>query len=196
MDKETLAYYDRHAEVYSSQTRNADMRHIQDRFLSYLCKGNRILDLGCGTGRDSCYFLARGFAVEAVDGSSEMVSIARENTGLDVRHMYFEDMSYRDRFDGIWACASLLHTPSGNLPSMLLSCFRALGKDGILYLSFKEGTFEGMREGRYYTDMTEERLRSMLCDLACGNSLEEMFVSKDAIAGRNVLWLNAIARKL
>ena len=136
---ETLAYYDRHASRYVRETRNVDMSPLYQPFLDLLPEGGRILDAGCGSGRDSRAFLARGYDVTAIDGSPAMVAHAAEATGILVRYLRFEDIAYEDEFDGVWACASLLHVPKSRIDGVLRRLSRALKVGGILHVSFKDG---------------------------------------------------------
>ena len=196
MDRKTIDYYNSNTEAFVADTRNSNLISIEDRFLSYLPDGSRILDLGCGAGRDSKYFLSKGYDVEAVDGSEELCMSTSEMLGIEVRHLYFEELDYIEDFDGIWACASLLHVPSVELPAILSKCFKALKKDGIFYLSFKRGDFEGERDGRFFTDMTEDRLQKILSSLPERNTIEEVFITEDSRPGRTLQWVNIITRKM
>ena len=197
----TLEYYDRNSGRFTADTANVEFTQIQDLFLGYLSPGARILDFGCGSGRDSRYFLSKGFEVEACDGSQEMVRIASESTGIEVRKMLFEELAEVDRYDGIFACASILHVPYAQLGDILAKTARALKDNGILYASFKFGTFEGMRNGRYFTDMTMERLENCLKAAAVENSGRELRVIESRITGDvrpgrgNEMWLNVILKK-
>lgn len=110
-EKNTLQYYDQHADAFVQSTMNADMNHARERFLQYLPEGAFILDLGCGSGRDAKAFLERGYQVDAVDGSAELCRIAGRLTGIPVRQMFFQDLCAENLYDGIWACASILHLP-------------------------------------------------------------------------------------
>ena len=199
--KATLAYYDRNAGSFTSTTVDVEFTDIQDWFLRYLKPGALILDFGCGSGRDSRYFLSKGFRAEACDGSEEMVRIASETSGIPVRKMLFEELDEVDRYDGIFACASILHVPLEGLPDILARMERALKDDGAIYVSFKYGTFEGERNGRFFTDMTMERLQECL-DAAAGKyggkglQVVESRVTGDVRPGReSEKWLNAILKK-
>ncbi|MFR5028579.1 MAG: class I SAM-dependent methyltransferase [Coprococcus sp.] len=105
----TIEYYNTHADRYSEVTRNADMSDIYKRFEEHLKPGSRILDLGCGSGRDSKYFLDKGYKVVSLDASEAMCRKTQELTGKAAVHMRIEDMNYENEFDAVWACASLLH---------------------------------------------------------------------------------------
>ncbi|MFR1725475.1 class I SAM-dependent methyltransferase [Emergencia timonensis] len=164
MNNPTLTYYNENVDAFLSSTTTVDLSEIQDQFLSYLNPGDRILDLGCGSGRDTKYFLDEGFVVDAVDGSDELVIRASSYTGIQVKRMLFAELACINKYDGIWACASLLHLPYSQLSLMLDKIARALNEHGIFYASFKYGEFEGERNGRYFTDLNEERCRELIGD--------------------------------
>lgn len=190
---ETIAYYDAHAEEYLRETKNCDMHYAYDRFLFYVPKGSKILDLGCGSGRDSLYFLKKGMQVDAWDGSEKMVEEAKKYTHLPIQNRMIESIEERDVYDGIWACASLLHLPYTTLEKVFPDVISALKKEGTLYMSFKCGKEEGIRGGRYYTDMTVEKI----CELMSKQKnvlLLECWKSHDRLQ-RDTMWLNVIVRR-
>lgn len=192
---DTLQYYNQHAKAYVDSTRDVEFSQTQERFVQYLKPGARILDFGCGSGRDTKYFRNRGFQVEAVDGSAEFVRIASDYTGINVRRMLFQDLDEVDRYDGIWACSSILHLPFAELEEVLGKMARALRRRGIVYTSFKYGTEEGGRSGRYFTDMTEAKMAGLLERIPVYD-VEEMWVTFDVRPGRgDERWLNMILRK-
>ncbi|WP_276855816.1 class I SAM-dependent methyltransferase [Enterocloster lavalensis] len=192
---DTLQYYNQHAKAYVDSTRDVEFSQTQERFLQYLEPGARILDFGCGSGRDTKYFRNRGFQVEAVDGSAEFVRIASEYTGINVRRMLFQDLDEVECYDGIWACSSILHLPCAELEVVLGKMARALRRRGIVYTSFKYGTEEGERSGRYFTNMTEEKMAGLLERISVYD-VEEMWVTFDVRPGRgDERWLNMILRK-
>lgn len=192
---DTLQYYDQHAKAYVDSTRDVEFSQTQERFLQYLEPGARILDFGCGSGRDTKYFRNRGFRVEAVDGSAEFVRIASEYTGINVRRMLFQDLDEVECYDGIWACSSILHLPCAELEVVLGKMARALRRRGIVYTSFKYGTEEGERSGRYFTNMTEAKMAGLLERIPVYD-VEEMWVTFDVRPGRgDERWLNMILRK-
>jgi len=192
---DTLQYYNQHAKAYVDSTRDVEFSQTQERFLQYLEPGARILDFGCGSGRDTKYFRNRGFQVEAVDGSAEFVRIASEYTGINVRRMLFQDLDEVECYDGIWACSSILHLPCAELEVVLGKMARALRRRGIVYTSFKYGTEEGERSGRYFTNMTEAKMAGLLERIPVYD-VEEMWVTFDVRPGRgDERWLNMILRK-
>ena len=155
---QTIQYYDQNANDFVENTRNVDFHVIQDEFLGKLPEGAAILDLGCGSGRDTKYFLEHGYHVNAIDGSAELCALASEYTGIPVRCLLFQEWNEREAYDGIWACSSLLHLSYGELDDVLYRIENALRPQGILYMSFKHGVFEGERNGRYFLDFTEEKM--------------------------------------
>ena len=192
---DTLQYYDQHAKAYVDSTRDVEFSQTQERFLQYLEPGAWILDFGCGSGRDTKYFRNRGFQVEAVDGSAEFVRIASEYTGINVRRMLFQDLDEVECYDGIWACSSILHLPCAELEVVLGKMARALRRRGIVYTSFKYGTEEGERSGRYFTNMTVAKMAGLLERIPV-YVVEEMWVTFDVRPGRgDERWLNMILRK-
>lgn len=196
MTQLTLDYYDKNAANFTASTLNADLSELQDEFLSYIAEGGAILDLGCGSGRDSKYFQARGFDVTSVDGSKELCKIAREFTGNDVIHAAFQDYVPDKMFDGIWACSSLLHLSCKELISVVERMAKHLHRDGIFYMSFKHGDFEGMRNGRFFLDINESRLNRIISELP-SLSLMKITITKDVRPERrNEEWMNVFLRRV
>ena len=187
MDETTRGFYDGDPEGYSEATRWNDVADLTGRFISHLPNGARILDLGCGSGRDTLAFRRLGFEVVPVDGSEGMCRIASENTGSEVRRLDFLDLDYVDEFDGVWACASLLHLRPEEIPDVMGLVRRALRSGGVFFLSFKEGDFHGYRDGRWYTDMTLEGLR----ELAEGTGFEVLDLW-ESVDRRGVRWVSGV----
>jgi SAM-dependent methyltransferase len=192
---DTLSYYNCNANAFSDSTRHADMHHSQDKFLSFLPASRHILDFGCGSGRDTKYFLDHGYRVTAIDGSEEMCSLAAEYTGIAVNKMLFQDLDEKDVYDGIWACASVLHLPKNELLTVFGKMCAALKARGIVYASFKYGTFEGVRNGRYFIDFTDKSFCEFIKVIECF-AVEEIWITSDVRPGRgDEKWLNVILRK-
>lgn len=192
----TLDYYNNGAEVYNDVTFNIDFENKQTLLLKYLQPGSHILDLGCGSGRDSKVFIKKGYQVTAVDGSKELCKIASENIGQAVICQTFDQLEASNVYDGVWACASLLHLSTDELKETLLKIERALKPNGYFYASFKYGEFEGERDGRFFNDFTETSLNELLLNFP-PLVIEEIEVTVDVIPGReDVKWLNAIIKKI
>lgn len=185
---ETLSYYETHSEDFIVSTQNVDFSQTQDKFLSYLAdeknfqnEDKLILDFGCGSGRDTKYFLSRGFKVRATDGSEKMCDAASKLTGICVQKMDFLDLNENEKYDGIWACSSILHLPKKDLKTVLQKIEAALKPNGVFYTSFKYGTFEGFRNGRYFTDLTEESFSQLVDELNANIGNQNVIAEKQNV---------------
>ena len=192
---QTLQYYDQAPDAFVSNTLSADMSDTQSRFLSCLPDNALILDFGCGSGRDAKAFLEAGYRVEATDGSEELCVRASEYTGINVKKMLFNELDAYDMYDGIWACASILHLPKAELADVLRRIEAALKPGGVLYTSFKYGDFEGVRKGRYLKDFTEETLK-VLWSQETSMKIFDQWITQDVRPGREEeRWINILTRK-
>ena len=189
-----LDYYNENADSFFRSTIGVDMSELHNKFLNHLAQGATILDLGCGSGRDSRAFLKEGYKVIAVDGSTEMVRLASQINDLNVSQMLFEDLKYDSQFDGIWACASLLHVPYQELGNIFCKVEKALKSDGILYVSFKYGDTERITNGRNFTDLDEPRLESLIAHHT-NLAIVETWVTTDKRPYKSESWLNALIKK-
>ena len=190
----TKRYYQDNSQVFFDSTVMADVTPLYEHFYKYLPVKAYILDLGCGSGRDTKAFLEQGFRVDAIDGSEELCAMASKYTGIKVKCMDFTTIDYENRYDAIWACASLLHVESRQLPKMIERLCHALRTNGVLYMSFKHGEFEGERDGRFFLDMTSEKFHMLLNNVE-GCALMEEWYSSDVRRDKDVEWFNAILRK-
>ena len=186
-------YYDDNAQSFYDSTVDVDMVGFYCKFLPLVGAEGRILDLGCGSGRDTKYFVDLGYKVDAIDASKEMVRLASIKSGLEVKHMSFELFSPGLQYDGIWACASLLHVEPKALKSMLVQISHWLNISGVLYASFKYGDGVRVKDGRTFTDMDEHQLKVLLS--AADLILKESWVTYDQRPERNEKWLNALITK-
>ncbi|MCA2027048.1 class I SAM-dependent methyltransferase [Enterobacter sp. K16B] len=190
----TLHYYQNHAQDFFDGTVNVDMTPLYEAFTQHLTHGARVLDAGCGSGRDAKAFHEMGYQVNAFDASSAMVELARQHTGLPVQLMTFSEIDGKAQYDGIWCCASLLHVPSSELPAVMQKLADALKPGGVWYVSFKYGNGERVQGKRRFTDLDEEGLRmgiSNITDVA----ITSLWVTKDYRQERSERWLNGILHK-
>lgn len=187
----TLNYYNQNASSFFSGTVNVDMSVLHNRFLSAVSAGGSILDAGCGSGRDTKAFLDRGYRVTAFDASIELANLAKVHTGIEVKVRSFFEVEELACYDGIWACASLLHVPHEEIPKALTCLWNALRAGGTFYLSFKLGTGERVQDGRHFTDVSDEQLRAWLAALPEIQGIET-WISTDQRPGRTEQWLNAL----
>lgn len=185
----TTQYYNQNAQQFFDSTIDVEMESLYQKFLPLIRKGGKILDAGCGPGRDSKAFLDKGFQVEALDASEELVKLASKLTGLPVTHSTF--LNYQadnESFDGIWACASLLHVPSNELITTVNHLAEFLKPHGVIYASFKLGTKSEIRDGKHYTDLDEETLTQLF--KSTGFTLSELWTSSDKRPCTQQTWLN------
>ena len=128
----SISFYEDNAEWFFKRTVNVDMSATQTRFLSFLEPGAAVLDAGCGSGRDARVFHDLGYRVTAMEPVPGLAALAEAHIGLPVEVITFDQIAWRDRFDGIWACSSLLHVPADELPVILDRLRTALMPDGVL----------------------------------------------------------------
>ena len=191
----TLAYYNEKTVEFVFETQTVDFHDTQDLFLSFLPQESSILDFGCGSGRDTRYFLEKGYHVVATDGSEELCKVASAYTGVQVRKLLFQELQDENCYDGIWACSSILHATRDEQPDIFRRMILALKEQGYIYTSFKYGAFEGFRGERYFTDFDEAGFRDFIRAFP-ELTIEKMWVSADVRPERsNEKWLNIILRK-
>jgi SAM-dependent methyltransferase len=191
---DTKKYYNENAKEFFETTVNIKMKELYERFLNYMPSSGKILDLGCGSGRDLVHFFNLGYEVLGVDNSVELVNLAKEFSKLKVLQLDFHNLDFDNEFEGIWACATLLHVKRDDLNEILKKSLIALKKNGIMYMSFKYGDFEGVRNGRYFNDLNENLLNEELKKLD-NVELIETWITQDKRPNRKEEWLNVIIRK-
>ena len=196
MINNTLDFYNNNSKIYIETTLTIDMSKLYNEFLNNIPKGGTILDLGCGSGRDSKAFVDKGYKVTAVDGSKELAQSASKLIGRDVLVSKFEDLSLIDKFDGIWACASLLHVNKRDILDVIKNVSSNLNNNGIFYMSFKYGEDEYIDEkGRYFNCYTEETFNELINKVE-GLKIMKVYKTIDIVPGRgDITWLNAICVK-
>ena len=188
----TLSWYRDNAIQYAEETRNSLVLDALWEFLSRMKEGGTILDYGSGSGRDSAYFINKGFSVDSLDGSAEMKAQAERLFGIKVKLSSFLSLEEKDKYDGIWAQASILHLEEHDLRAALTLIERALKRDGVFYSSFRKGEEDGYENGRWYTNMTERRFLSFL---PASLYVEKIWESQDVRPGVSRTWLSIICRK-
>ncbi len=194
-ENKTLDYYNKNASSFAEGTVDVDFYDTQKHFQKLLPEQGCILDFGCGSGRDTKYFLSQNFQVDAIDGSEKLCLIASDYTGIKVKKMLFNELEEIEKYDGIWACSSILHLPQNELKAVLGKMVKALKINGIIYTSFKYGEFEGERNGRYFTDFTEEKFEKFVQNIE-NVKLREEWITSDVRPGRgDEKWLNLILQK-
>lgn len=191
----TVVYYDKNAAEFTRGTESVDMSHLYGEFLPLVPEGGRILDAGCGSGRDAVFFKRQGYVVSAFDASFELAAIASRGMGTPVKVMSFTDLESDSEYDGIWACASLLHVSTSEMDEVLNRLTRALKPGAVLYVSFKYGTAEVIRDGRFFNDYDENKFQALI-ERHNDLSVAKMWQTNDSRPGRqSEVWLNAFLRK-
>lgn len=193
---DSIDYYNKYANLYFESTVELNMEETLDKFMGYLPEDAEVLDLGCGSGRDSLYFIEHGIDVTAIDGSKELCELASIHIGQDVLPMQFSELDFHEVFDGVWACASLLHITPNELEEVLEKVVTCLKPGGVLYMSFKHGEFSGFRNGRYFNDYKTKTMKDLISKQ---DELEliEIWKSPDVRTERgDEVWLNILAKKI
>lgn len=191
---DSIEYYSQNATEYFEHTVDIDMQENWDRFTELLPEGGSVLDLGCGSGRDSAYFISRGFDVTAMDASEEMCDLASIHIGQDVLQLSFEEIDFNEVFDGIWACASLLHVPTNQMDNILAKVIKSLKINGVLFMSFRYGDYEGERDERFYKDYRSKELKELITRF---ENLEIIEIQKcqDSREDSAMVWIYSLVRK-
>lgn len=186
-------YYDINAKEYIENTINCDMSFHYQKFLKYLPKNGKILDVGFGSGRDMIYFKSLGYVVEGIDTSVEFVKNIKEQ-GFNVKLESACELNSENEYDGIWACASLLHIKREELEQAIVKCINALKENGVLYCSFKYGDKEVEIDNRYFNYINED----IIIEIANKNNLNivELYKTFDVRNDRKTEeWLNILIKK-
>ena len=190
----TKDYYNNNAQEFVNSTFMVDMQSLYQPFLNLLPDFGRILDLGCGSGRDALAFKNMGYKIEAIDYSAELVKQASDLTGIEVRLQSFYDLDEIDTYNGIWACASLLHCERHRLVDVLQRMIQSLKANGVIYMSFKYGDQDREKDGREFTDLNEQQAGELL-DHFNQVSLAKQWISIDKRPDRTEQWLNLLWKK-
>jgi len=172
------------------------MSSVYERFLNELVPGAHILDAGCGSGRDSNAFLQRGYFVTAFDGSPQMAAFASIYTGQKCSVLRFQEIQFHQEFDGVWACASLLHVPKCEMEDVLGRFVTALKPGGIMYVFFIEGEGERISaDGRLYNSYTAESLMDLLGEISAVREVACWKSDEIPSSPQRAPWLNFIFKK-
>ncbi len=191
----TLKYYAGNAQEFFDNTHDKEMSGIYQKFLPLIPVYGSILDAGCGSGRDSHYFLSQGYSVEAFDASKEMAALAAAYIDQEVQCHTFDAIQDLERYDGIWAAASLLHLPFSELARTFEQLSKALKKGGLFYASFKYGEQEYTKEGRHFTPLNEEMTDLLFRQIDSLQLLEIWFSDDVRQERKGEKWLNLLCRK-
>jgi SAM-dependent methyltransferase len=193
---DSIEYYNRHASDYYENTVELSMGEYLERFMELIPDGAAVLDLGCGSGRDSLYLLEQGYDVTALDGSEELCELAKIHIGQEVLHLTYNEIDFDEVFDGIWASASLIHLDNDELDQVMNRLLKSLKPGGVIYMSFRYGDFSGMEEERYFHDYGVHSLRDLISKY---DELEliDMIKSEDfRPEKKGKYWISTFVRKV
>ncbi len=195
MDEKTIDYYEQNAEEFYDRTIDVDLSQVYDKFLEHIPDNGHILDAGCGSGRDSLYFLEQGYRVTAFDAAPQMVELSSQLIDQPVLCAKFQEIDFTAEFDGIWACASLLHVNRNNIKQVLSKLIDALVAGGIIYASFKHGNREVTRNGRFFNYYDQTSFKELIAHLE-GVSVINTWQTLDARKKRaDQSWFNVLIQK-
>jgi 2-polyprenyl-3-methyl-5-hydroxy-6-metoxy-1,4-benzoquinol methylase len=192
-NKKSITFYNENVSSYCARTLEINMETHYKKFLKHLPDGATILDAGSGSGRDTKKFIEYGYRVISIDASKEMVMKSSEYTQQQTLQISFEDLNFDNEFHGIWCSGSLVHTPSSDLLEILRKFKKALKYEGVWFLSFKSGDFEGVIDNRYFTHMTKAKISSYFTQLG-GFEILEIYETPSEEKNRDVLWLQCLAK--
>jgi len=187
----TARFYEVHAKEYFDRTISADLSNLYDRFLARVRPGGRVLDAGCGSGRDLLNFRERGFNVLGIDASDALVKMAREYSGVPCHVIRLEDIDYKACFDGVWACASLLHFRKSEVVPVLRRLREALKPGGTMFASVQIGDGEAfVADGRFYAYYEHQEFLRLVEE--GGFVINESWITEDA-RRPSISWINVLA---
>ena len=193
--KNSIEFYNNNAKHFFEGTSEVDMTELYAEFTPFIKQGSEILDAGCGSGRDTKYFMSKGYRVIAFDASEELVALASSHCKIDISCMTFNEVDWVEKFSGIWACASLLHLDDVELRNTFSKLIKSLKSTGVIYCSFKYGNTATNHDERYFNNKTEATLKELL-----GNELpikfKKCWITNDKRPQRSdEKWLNVIIKK-
>ena len=185
-------YYESNAERYAAETISADMSEQYQRFLPLLKKGAKILDVGSGSGRDVCYFQKQGYQATALEPSKNLCREIRKVFSGEIVCSDIQNYRPAERYDGIRACASLIHLQEEEVLQFFERIDRYLNDDGIVYISGKNGIQSGKAgDGRYFLEFTEHLVEKILT-VNKQLKLEQLWYTEDVSGRRGFWWMNVI----
>jgi SAM-dependent methyltransferase len=190
---ETDRYYRENAQSYFDRTFGLQMAHLYRPFLAGVGKGRRILDVGCGSGRDVKAFRALGYDAYGIDPSPELVDLATKEVGPYFSVGRAESYSSAVPFDAIWACASLLHVRRGELYATIRNLRALLSPQGVFFASMQLGSGEVTQaDGRRYTYFSAGEFEDAIAE--AGLQVLDAWESKDVLRSDGPRWINVLAR--
>lgn len=194
--------YNRGVEWHEKKTLSYDWSRQINEFVKIL-KGKRVLDVGCGVGRDISVFLRKGIEIEGFDYSEEAIKKCQAKYPTVSFHIgNFQETNFPDNsFDGIWACASILNTSKEDLPNLLNEFLRILKPGGIIFASVKEGFEEKMVPDeygeRFFSFFSDDELKSFFENAGFKTIGSETITDEDltGVASKKANWIIIYSEK-
>lgn len=187
-------YYESNAERYAAETLSADMSEQYQRFLPLLKDGVKLLDVGSGSGRDACYFQKQGYQVTALEPSKNLCREIRKVFSGKIMCSDIQNYQSTERYDGIWACASLIHLQEEEVLQFFEKIDQYLDDNGIIYISGKNGISTGeVEDGRFFLEFTDQLIEKILT-VNKQLKLEQLWYTEDVSGRRGFRWLNVVLR--
>jgi len=192
----SIEYYNKYAGEFFNRTVDNFFATHYEKVIGYLEPNSSVLDAGCGSGRDSLYFKEKGFDVDSFDASIKMVEYSSKLTGLNTKHMTFQELDEVCKYDLVWAAASLLHLDKMCMLESLKKLFRAVKFGGIMFISLKYGTESYYDDfGRYFVEYDEGKLENVISSLS-DYEIADIYLNDDTRANKSKKkWINIIVRK-
>ena len=189
-------YYDKNPDKFYQDTVHVDMGEFYQIFLPLVRDGGKILDVGCGSGRDLRKFKNLGYEPVGIDASIEMVKKAKALSEVEVLNLKFSEITWEHEFDGLWASASLLHVPVNEIPNTIKLLWKSLKRSSPFFMSFKYGENSYTKNERHFQNYTEVTIEPILDNLE-EHKVEEIWVTADKRANRqDENWLNLVLTKV
>jgi SAM-dependent methyltransferase len=185
-------FYEQNAQEYFRTSVNVDLSHLYQHFLDHIPQGGRILDAGCGSGRDVKYFKDKKYKVSAFDASAQLAALASKYSDITVDVKKFDEINYMLEFDAVWACASLVHLNKKALTLAIKHLSRACKDGGIIFMSLKATVSEQYDDRTFYKQNIDdiEAIISMQETL----SILRHWYTKDTLNREHTIWLNLLLR--
>ncbi|WP_372654212.1 class I SAM-dependent methyltransferase [Halobacteriovorax sp.] len=188
-----MDYYNTNANSFIENTLNLDLSDLYEKFTEHLKDNSKILDIGCGPGRDLKFFKNSGHNAIGVEPCRELAEFARNYSNCTVLRCSIQEFDDIDVYDAVWACASLLHLNTKELKETFLIIKNLLKSEGTFYCSFKYGEFEGERSGRFFNDQTLSSLEDLLpSDL----KILESWITDDVRESSDEKWINILLKNI
>jgi SAM-dependent methyltransferase len=192
--KGIISLYDQDAELYFRETAYIDMTDEYQKFRKQIPLAGTILDAGCGVGRDTRYFIKKGYRVISLDASMKMVNLCRQYPFSYCLHVSFNMIEYIEEFDGIWACASLIHLSPEDFKASLSRLANATKQGGILYFSLKNGTGITNNGGKITYHYTNNDIKQIMIEKLMFE-LVEIWENEGKKKTDSATWTNYIFKK-